>query len=211
MGFENEKPRATYIYIVEGKLAMKADSETPNAVKRLNKNKQEVWEQIYPAFTGVLVNIECVKNDKLGSYEYRISLDDFGKSYILTIPTESKYGDQFAIKFMHLKKGKEYKFSPFSFMGEDKDGKSRQITGINIFDGDEKLMSYFPKEDPKDHPKWPQNADEDEYKAFKIMLRKFYRGLVDKWQTGQVKEIPAPVIKEKDPSWTKDDNDDLPF
>jgi hypothetical protein len=217
MGFGTEKQRATYVSIVGGKLSVRAKEGDEGAVSRVNKNNETVWEKLYPSIEGMLQNLECYKNEKSG-WQYIITLDDVGEIYKITIPCESKYGDNLACKIGNLKKGEIYNIRPYDF--EDREqknsaGKPLRQTGLSISRGQEKIQLYITKDNPQGRPASTGKLDEEDYKVFMIQVRKFYRSLFDNWGKKdsfagyeQKKEAPKQVSKQA-PSF--DDESDLPF
>ena len=186
MGFETEQSRATFIGIFAGKLTIRANEGDEGAVSRENKNGVKVWEHHYPKFTGTLTNVECTKHEKMG-YQYVISLDDVGTTYKLSIGVESKYGDSFVCKLLSLKRGEVLTFAPYDF---EKDGKKN--VGISILRDGEKIPALITRENPNGRPQpESERLDEDDYKAYMIKVRKFYRSLVDKWQENQIAKKEA--------------------
>jgi hypothetical protein len=188
MGFGNQSQgnRVTYVNIVGGKLSIKAQEGDEGAVSRVNKNEVTVWEKHYPNLTGTLVSVECKMNEKLKANEYILTIDDVGTIYKLSIPCDSNYGDSFAVRLPNLKAGQIYTFTPFDFEDKTKKnnkGEPAKIIGISIKQGDDKIQPYYTKEEPKDRPQGEKGMDADDYKVYKIKLRKFYRSLVDKFAT----------------------------
>jgi hypothetical protein len=186
MGFGNQSQgsRVTYVNIVGGKLSIRAQEGDEGAVSRINKNEVTVWEKHYPNLTGTLVSVECKMNEKLKANEYILTIDDVGTIYKLSIPCDSNYGDSLAVRLPNLKAGQIYTFTPFDFEDKTKKnnkGEPAKIIGISIKQGEDKIQPYYTKEDPKDRPQGEEGMDADDYKVYKIKLRKFYRGLVDKF------------------------------
>lgn len=181
MGFGTEQSRATFVGIFKGKLTIRAKEGDEGAVMRENKNGDKVWEFHHPNFTGTLINVECIKHEKMG-YQYVVSLDDVGSLYKLSIAVESKYGDNFISKLLSIKRGQLITLSPYEF---EKDGSKN--TGISITVNGEKIPALITKDNPMDRPQ-PESAnmDEDDWKAYMIKVRKYYRGIVDRWQQEQV-------------------------
>ena len=217
MGFGTQKQRATYVSITGGKLAVRATEGEEGAVSRVNKNNETVWEKLYPSIEGMLESLEVYKNEKSG-WQYVITLDDVGEIYKITVPCESKYGDNLACKIGALKKGEVYTFKPYDF--EDKQlknsaGKPMRQTGLSISRGQEKIQMTITKENPQGRPVATGKLDDEDYKVFLIQVRKFYRGLFEKWGKGesfagyeQKKEAPKPQPKK---SSFEDENGELPF
>jgi hypothetical protein len=162
----------------------------------------------------MLENIECYKNEKTG-WQYIITIDDVGEIYKITIPAESKYGDNLACKLGNLKKGEVYSIRPYDF--EDRElknsaGKPLRQTGLSIARGQEKIQMNITKDNPQGRPASTGKLDEEDYKVFMIQVRKFYRGLFEKW--GKSDSFAG---YEQKPKQTKAkatesfDSDELPF
>lgn len=223
MGFGQESNRnATFVNIVGGKFAVKCNEDTPNAVSRKNKKEETVWELNYPDLTATLKSVSCEKNEKLGSWQYKVTLDDFGDTYILNVPCESKYGDNFACKVPNLKVNNVYTFRPYDFEDKEKrnsyTGKPLKQTGITITDGaKEKIASKFSAENPNGRPTPTEKMDEDEYKIFQLQVRKFYRKVVDEFSSQSNNSMPqsenfgTPTKADIKAKNQVPDESDLPF
>lgn len=175
-----------YANIFSGKISIQSKEGEEGAVSRQNKNNKTVWEKHYPALSGILESIEVRKNEHLKAYEYVLHLSDVGEHYYLSIPADSRYGDNFAKKALNLKFGIELTVKPYDF--EDKET-TKKRTGVNLLqDGwpDNKVPAYFTKEDPKGMPILIDQVDEEEYKIFKLQLNKFLREAVEKHSTSAV-------------------------
>lgn len=211
MGLENTGyEKKTYVNIVAGKFAIRGNEGDSGVVSRTNKNNVTVYEKLYEKLSGVLNEISVRKNDKLGAYEYVIEMNDVGDKYFVSIPADSKYGDNLAKKIPNIKKGVYSTLSPYDF--EDKErktqmGKPSRNTGLTVIQNNEKVAAFYTKENQGKHPQNEGNMDEEEYKIFMIKVRKFYRGVVEEFS--KRKEVstvanPNPVPDNKDAS-------DLPF
>jgi hypothetical protein len=221
MGFGEQKTggSTTYVNIVGGKLSIRAKEGDDGAVSRTNKNDVVVWERHYPNLTGALINVDCKMNEKLKANEYIITIDDVGTTYKLSIPCDSNYGDSFIVRLPNLKLNQFYTFTPFDF--EDKTKKNRKgepmkIIGISIKQGDDKIQPFYTREEPKDRPVGEENMDADDYKVYQIKLRKFYRGLVDKFAAANDKNFAGYEQKSAPKKSTQkadiqEDSENLPF
>lgn len=203
----NNRELKTYVNIFGGNLSIQAKEGEEGAISRENKNKKTVWEKHYPDLTGILESIEVNKNEHLKAWEYVVHLSDMGMHYYLSIPCESRYGENFAKKALNLKFGKDLTIKPFDFV--DKDNKKR--IGVSLLqDGhpERKVPMYFTKEDPKGLPVLLEKVDEEAYKIHNIQLNKFLREAVEAF--AKPKDVPAentaPPITN-----TPDGNDSLPF
>ena len=201
MGFGNQSQgsRVTYVNIVGGKLSIRAQEGDEGAVSRTNKNDVTVWEKHYPNLTGALISVECKLNEKLKANEYVLTIDDVGTTYKLSIPCDSNYGDSFIVRLPNLKLNQIYTFTPFDFedkVKKNKKGEPMKIIGVSIKQGDDKIQPFYTKEEPKDRPVGEDNMDADDYKVYQIKLRKFYRGLVDKFTAANDKNFAGYEQKE---------------
>lgn len=195
----------TYVNIFGGNLSIQAKEGDEGAVSRKNKKDVTVWEKHYPDLTGILESIEVKKNEHLKVWEYVVHLSDVGMHYYLSIPCESRYGENFAKKALNLKFGQDLTVKPFDFV--DKEGKKR--IGVSLLqDGhlERKVPMYFTKEDPKGLPVLLEKVDEEAYKIHNIQLNKFLREAVEAF--AKPKDVPAENTNTT--VETKDDSG-LPF
>lgn len=218
-GFSNRSAgdRKIFANIVAGKLALKASKAddvsadgTP-ATTRINKNQVEVYEFLYSDLEAIFEGVKVERSEQLKSYSYQVMMRiPAGELVIITIPADSKYGDSFAQKLHNIKIGQLLRVQPYDFIA--KDGKKQ--VGVSLVQNGEKIAPYFTKEDPKGRPQpSAEKLDEDEWKAYMILLRKFYRNQVEAYN-----QKNAPVVKERtieDVRKEAIDNvledDDLPF
>lgn len=204
MGFGTDnRELKTYVNIFGGKLAVQAKEGDEFAISRTNKNNKVVWEKHYPDLTGILESVIVNKNEHLKAWEYVIHLSDIGMHYYISIPAESRYGDNFAKKAPNLKFKQELTIKPYDFE-DKKDGKKRIGVGL-LQDGfpDRKVPLFYTKETPHGMPVLTEKVDEEAYKIHTIQLNKFLRETVEKLNTTKTelsKENPAT-----------NDNSDLPF
>ena len=216
MGLEQHKSeRKTYVNIVGGKFATKAEENAEGAVSRVNKNSKTVWEYLHDSLSGTIESIIVQKNEKLGAYEYVIDVNDVGNHYSVSVPAESKYGDSLASKVPNIEINVWTKLQPYDFEDKTKinpnTGKPQKQTGISIVQNDVKVASAYTKENPNGLPQMEGKLDEEEYKIFKIQQRKFYRNMVEK--TALDRETKS-IIQDHKPKVTpsiQSQDDDLPW
>ncbi len=199
MGLSNsESQKRTYVNIVGGKLAIRAAKETDvapdgtKATKRIVTNKstgeqREAYEFLYSELSATLEDIKVEKNEKLGSYNYLIYLDDIGDKYIISIPVESKYGDSLAAKIHNIKNGIKTTIKPYDFTDNKKinqfNGKPMHFVGQTIIQEDAKLDNYFSADTPNGRPEpETESMDEEDYKIYMVKMRKFYKKEVNNWR-----------------------------
>ena len=197
---DNDSTKKIYLNIVSGKIAERVTAETPNAIKRYSEKKQaDVYEILNDNLTGTIAEMKIDSGDY--GKQLLITIKDMGEKYILTLPVESKFFDSFCSKIMGVDLSKEIKITPYSFMPKDSDKKK---TGINIYQNDEKLPYHFTKENPQGKP-FPEaeNLGEDDWKIFKIKERKFFCEMIEKINSG--------AVKQTENNSNNNQTDDMPF
>lgn len=204
----------TFYYIINGKITTKVTPDTPNAVKRINKNSEEVFELNYDFIEGNLIDFRVRKNEKTGSNEYVFTFDDVGVKSILTIGVESSYAENIVRRFYGLTPNKLLTFVPYSFRDKAKSeakGKDIFIRGVNILNGDhtskDKIVAgKFNIAD------YPSNGTERGKKVWKLDLEEIQQAEAQKLQSlfeASGASLPASVIDT--PVEQNQQEDDLPF
>lgn len=202
MGLSNSsQSRKTYVSIVGGRFAIKAKEGDEGAVSRKNKNGDLVWEKVYDTLTGIISSVSVEKNDFLKAFQYVVEINDVGDVYTVNIPVESRYGDSFAAKLPNLEQDGLYTLFPYEYQA---DGKKN--IGIAIYEGPEVVKGqgikpYNTKDTPNGMPVPKRQLEDDEYKAYKIAQRKFFRDQVGSWGA---KPVDTSNVKQAE-------EDDLPF
>lgn len=210
----NQSSPKIYINIVGGKLAIKTDkagnvatdgtiAKTRIAENKSTGEKKEVHEFLYDDISGIIESVSCEKNDKLKAYQYLVTIDDVGSKYIISIPADSKYGDSLAIKLPNVKVGEYLTLKPYDFEDKNKinphNGKPQKLVGISIVQNGVKIAPYYTQEQPNGRPKpSTEKMDEDDFKIYMTIVRKFYRGEVSNWNLNQgaaQSTTPAPTTK----------------
>lgn len=223
-----ERTLKTYASINNGKITVRAKDQNatgPNGAKPKSREitdkqtgeKRTIHEFIYDFLKGELTSVKIVKHEKFG-WQYIIELSNVGDNIELTIPADSKYGDSFVTKLPNLKLGTYYTIKPYNFEDKEKRNKKgepvKQIGVTILIDGDKdkKVQPAFTKENQGNKPlPTSDNMDEDDYKAYMITLRKFYRSLVDQFNAANVSAPKPATNADKDSTSWIDDTDDLPY
>lgn len=166
--------KKTYLSIISGKFAQKVDAGTPNAVTRkIKKGKnegQDTHELLFDKLSGQIKEMTIKRND-FGE-QLEIVLSDVGEVFYVNIPVESKYFDHFCSKIGSANLNQTVEIAPYSFTPK---GETTTKSGINLFQGGQKLPYFFTKEDPKGKP-FPseEKMGDREYKKWKLDERGFY-------------------------------------
>jgi len=233
MGAVNDNyEKKRYASIVEGKFSIKGkegdqDENEKYTVMRKYADKQTgeekvLWEWVYPAIEGEVVNISCEKG-KFGS-TYNIDITDMGEKIQVQVPVDSKYGTNLAVKVPNIKKGQRLRFTPYDYESKDKtndfNGKPIRYSGITITPYGEKpskenkgdqIKAYFTEENLNGMPARPSGVSEGKYKIYQIEKQEFLKEVVEQWASKQVFQEPQQT--ENDGGMTVDTSgsDDLPF
>lgn len=181
MGFETtDKTRRTFVSIINGKFAIRADEDTPNARKRHSeKLGKDVWEIIHETFTGRLKALE-IKSTEFGD-QLSILMDDVGDLYEFQIPTESRYFTSFCDRIENVNLNEELKLAPYSFEDKEKKnskGGAKKVSGINIYQNGKKVEKYYSKEHNGDKPTLKEGYKDADLKIFFIQQEQFFKELI---------------------------------
>lgn len=232
MSFSNPNTdRKTYVNIVNGKFAIRAKEGevAPDGTKATSRiidekidgkktgNQKTVWEFLYRELTAELVSIKANKNEKIKANEYVIECSSIGEKIQISVPADSRYGDNLASKIHNIKAGVETYIAPYDF--EDANtinkftGKPQKQVGITIKQGGEKLVAYFTDATPNGRPARKEGMTETEYKIYGLQLRDFYKQQIDKWNE---KNVSKPNTSAKDKAVAESmasevEDSDLPF
>lgn len=146
----NEKKISNYYNVTNGKIVKSYGKTKPEGIdtkSRINKNGDEVFEQIYDYIEGEIKKCFIESHEDFGD-SIKIMISDNEKSAELSIKFDSAYGRSFLFKIPNFEYDKKIKIVPYSFI--NKEGKS--ITGLNIFQG-KKIPNFYTKETPNGLPK----------------------------------------------------------
>lgn len=180
MGLNKTMNNKTFATIVGGKIRVKVEEGTEEAVKREYEtprgDKGVKYELIYDNLDGVISNI-------------RLDQKDWGKMLNVTIDgvtlslnVASRYAQDLMKRFPALNLHKELQLVPYDFT--DKEGKQR--SGLTVYQG-EKINSYYQngKEYTNGMPE-PDKGDDTNWKIYFLQVEEFLIGetekLIEKFQ-----------------------------
>ena len=103
----------TYVKTFEAMLVIKTTKDDPEAIKRINKKGDEVYERRYNSLSGFITGIDVVKSDYGNQLE--ISLLDGTDSYELTLPAVGGHAFNFYLRMENIDFKKDVEFAMWSF------------------------------------------------------------------------------------------------
>lgn len=222
----NGSSRKTFYSIQGGKLTRKAVDgvDDERAVTLEGKSFKVVQPE---SITGVIRSMKFKdvefdgKNGKTKVNLLEIELEDGIDLLVLSIPTQSKFFDTFAAKVENISPVAEVKIMPYSFLDKKND---KQVSGINLFQGDEKVEYRYTKDNPGNRPTTDGPLSTDEYKLFQLQLSIFYKKVVSEFAAKHFGDAPvsaaadttkpksrAEIIDKAKQEFEQGAEDDLPF
>jgi hypothetical protein len=203
----NGGPSKNYVNISNGKLVVRCKDGDEGAVARkLTKGKNEgklVYEQLYDFFTGHITNVGIVKNVGMAdSLHIHVTNREAKHSVIITMQFDSDNAARFYKVMKNIDLTRPVMFRGYNFVPE---GQTKAMVGYNLFQGDEKLTSYWTKEEI---PQWTKSLQAVQGKLEKQEVWDkspsftFYLEHLNKWIRKNSLEIPegskAPNEDEED-------------
>lgn len=186
--------RAIYLNIIDGKITRKTNQDNAQAVARVNKKGETVYELHYNKLEAKISGMKIEKDDY--GKKLVVELTEAADKYILSIPVESKFFDHFCAKIGNVDLSQLVIIAPYSFVPKGESGKK---SGLNFYQHGNKVDYFFTEAEPKGKPMASGKLDEDEWKIFKMQERKFYCEYITK------------MFGEKEEVATSPKTDDLPF
>jgi hypothetical protein len=148
MGFNSGGGQKTYLKISDGKISVKVNEGTENAVKCTNKDGSKTWwERRYPSFTGKITGIRKRVTD--WGADLCIDIDDVGEEYELQMPWSSGYSSGFFLAMPNIKFDNEVTFSPWMKVVDDK---KKTSLFIHNFGEKDSVKWAWTKDAPGDLP-----------------------------------------------------------
>lgn len=130
--------RKPYLRVFNGNIVQRAQPNEDEAVSRVNKNGDTVWEFQHEAWRGKIVDVQL----RVGNFgkELIIELDDA----FLTVPYSGSHSKGLLYRLPVIEPGRTITFQPYMFEGSDKKMKH----GWTILDEDgNTIKEYFDRED----------------------------------------------------------------
>lgn len=207
---------STYLGIIDGKITLKVDKDTPDAVQRINKDGKIVWETRHGYIEGVLKKIDISTNTYNGAEikSWVFTIDDGGKRYILQIGYDSRYATSllFAMCNPVVDFDQPIKISPWMKQEGDKKKMSCFLS-----QGGDNIEWFFTKDDPRGMPEWTKTRVKgkdvwDNYDAMQF-LEQFIEDNVKPQLSGDGGQqmVSQPSMGTPVDLNTAPNEDDLPF
>lgn len=214
-----------FINIVAGKFAKKVTDAHPNAVSRVNKKGETVYEEMYETLSGEIKDfsvedIELGGNKKIRIFVIQIRVG--GTTYVVNLPWDSRITERIVwLLPMFYDKGK-IMMKPFDF-NDNATGKRRVGCSIYLQD-DTGLYNVKLVTDkgwsPKGWPKFPDDwTDQDTMKEYQLAKQKCMKAMVKEYSDLRMRSFvqednKSPIEKLAKNRLEASDNtdiDDLPF
>jgi len=125
MGLSNREG-GKYITILGGKFSVRTNKENPEAIERVNKVGNTVYEVFYDSFTGKIVNIRTRDGEYGKSWEF--DFQDGGEIYTLQLSYSNSYATNILKMLPNIDLSKEMKVQPSQKM---EDGKTKSSLFIS--------------------------------------------------------------------------------
>jgi len=117
MGLSNREG-GKYITILGGKFSVRTNKENPEAIERVNKVGNTVYEVFYDSFTGKIVNIRTRDGEYGKSWEF--DFQDGGEIYTLQLSYSNSYATNILKMLPNIDLSKEMKVQPSQKMEDGK-------------------------------------------------------------------------------------------
>ena len=156
MGLNEYAPRATYLSVSDGAVVRryKSADEDPKAQARTTKSGRVVYERHYRSVdgyvTGIQIGSSTFEGKTIEKAQWKITISDQGKSFILTMPYSSAYAKRFFNALANLDDfGQPLRILPWRMENPERAGK--YWLGITVytrpFDAKPKVPLRFTKDD----------------------------------------------------------------
>jgi len=163
----------------DGHIHMTVDESHPDAKKREYETstgeKGVKYEVLYQELDGTILGLEF-QDGNFGKMLQVSIRDDENEDFILSIGTESNYGEDLMKKLPNVKLLEKIVFSPYAFT--DDKGKTRK--GITLYQDGNKIPNFFwdaeKKKSLHGYPKVEGDTkkfQKDDWKIFYMQARKF--------------------------------------
>lgn len=232
----NDQPTGSiFLRIADGKIIETVEPGTEGAIKRQTKpseehpNGREVWERRDGYVDGIITSMFHTEREYKGEkiVELTIRLRDKDEHYSLKVNKGNRYWVGIMSRLPNVNFQKSVRFSPYDFEGKDEQkGGTRQVIGINLFQGEKKIDPAWSKTAPGDMPQGKQVMNDKgkpvmvngralwDFEERDAFLMNVFAELADQLQTGDMamggtaedapKAAPPVVVSGDEP-------DDLPF
>jgi hypothetical protein len=204
-----------YLNITGGKITQKAKEGTPNAISRVNKMGNTVWELHFDALQGQIVNIH-LESSNYAEKLWVVTVRDGIDLYYLHLPYSGGVTMGLLNKLPNIDFSKELTIKVFRIFDEAK-GKDKDY--LVVYQGgmgkEHKVPTAFPKENPNGLPKMEQIKVKGAMVWDDTKQMEWLENLIMKTIVPKLNGAPAPEYGSKSElTATKTDdseNDNLPF
>lgn len=209
-----KRENKTYASIIGGRIAIKAQDGAEGAVSREVEDKKTgvkstKWEYIYDNLRGYITSIKFVDGD----YGQQIQIEIDG--YVLSVNTDSSYGQDIMKKLPNVKLDQEVNFVPWNM---EKDGKTKK--GVVVYQGrtddgkTAKVSDFFYNFETKEYfhgfPESPKETkDNDDWVIYFKSVKRFLVEYITKNILPKVEETSVHVESSDEEQGI--DIEDIPF
>jgi hypothetical protein len=145
MGFNTETGSGLAIWakIINGKIVLKARSETAGYVARVNKIGDTTYEKFFESFEGKLTNVKSQEGDY--GAQWFFEFDDNGKTVIITCGYDNRYARTLINRLLNtgIDLHQTLTVKPYSFITDDE----KKMSGCNVIQNGKKIDPRFTYEE----------------------------------------------------------------
>ena len=167
----------TYLSVSDGNLVRQHKTANERTTERVTKTGKLVYEERFKDLTATLVNISTRENHY--GKQWQLEFKDGDATYIVSMPYSSRYASSFLKALPNINISEPLRFMPWAM--KDKNDPSKTVTGVTMYQSNEKIAPAFTKENPNGLPQmekikvkgkeqWDDSAMMEylEQKAYKI-------------------------------------------
>lgn len=173
----SQSTSSIYLSVLGGKICQKVKPETPNAIKRINKSGNEIYELHFSKLSGLLKDVK-LKEDATFGNQYEIYLQDADENYVLQIPQSGRVASSFLSRLPNVDRGSYVEISTWAV---EEDGKLKQF--MTLRQQDKVVQPYYSKDNPNGLPPLEQKKvkgqlvwdDSEQIEFYKSMVEKMFR------------------------------------
>lgn len=200
----SQSTSAVFLSVVGGKISQKVKPETPNAVKRVNKMGNDIYELQFTKLSGILNDVKLKEDDTYGN-QYELYLQDADENYVLQVPQSGRLASSFLSRLPNIDRTSYIEINTWA---SEEDGKTKQF--LTVRQNNKVVQPYFSKDNPNGLPALEQKKVKGQLVWDDSEQIEFYKELVKKTFTG--KPAPKPEIEsDLDEVFTKREEVKAPF
>lgn len=149
----NKHEGGTFLSISDGKIVRRHEAEVKGkTVSRVNKLGKTVHEEKFDDIEGIISDLRLRTDTSGQGYgdQYVIQITDGSDVYSINVQQNSRYATSFLKCLPNLDLSTPVRLMPWSM--QDKKNPAKNITGITLWQGKEKILPAYTKEDPNGLP-----------------------------------------------------------